>query len=411
MSHSAVLNELFESSLIICAGSGGVGKTTVAAALGLEGARRGLKVLVLTIDPARRLADSLGMGPIGNEAVRIDPERLATLGVVDNGELWALMLDAKRTFDDLVVRYAPSREVADRILANRYYQQISRSMVGSQEYMAMEHLLSSFEQDYYDLVVLDTPPSRHALDFLRAPSRIRGVLEEGVLNWLLKPSSFLLRRVQRSAGVEGGGSFLETLERVIGLGMIRDLSEFVLLFKDMLGDFKQRASGSQALLGAERTRFVLVTSPNRTAVEEAAFFLQQISERGFHFGGFVINRVLPLAAGPTSQEDLDALRTMDDAAWYDLFPDTPPAGMSPSAYRRLLARLRESLDTLPRVAGIDRANIRWLREAAGDQHLYVQIPELPFDVHDLESLGMLGESFRTGFLEEHPAAHAGASSW
>ncbi len=390
MSREFSLSELLERSLIICAGSGGVGKTTIAASLALLGAKRGLKVLVLTIDPARRLADSLGVGPIGNQAVRIDPERLRRLGVPEGGELWAIMLDAKRTFDDLVERYAPSREVADRILANRYYQQISKSMVGSQEYMAMEHLLSAYEKGYHDLVILDTPPSRHALDFLNAPSRIRGVLEEGVLNWLLKPSSFLLKRMQRTAGVSDRTSFLETIERVIGLGMIRDLSEFVVLFKDMLGDFKDRASGSQALLAADDTRFVLVTSPNTVAVQEAAFFRDQLEKRGLPFGGFMVNRVLPLAAGDTSQAELEGLRTMDTPSWYRLFPLEPPGGMTRQDYLQTLDKLKASLDTLPTIAAIDRTNMRWLQDQGGGDHLFVQIPELPFDVHDLDGLDALG---------------------
>ena len=388
------LAQLLDCSLIICAGSGGVGKTTIAAAMGLQAARRGRKVLVLTIDPARRLADSLGVGPIGNEPVRIDPAKLASLGVPDGGALWAVMLDTRRTFDGLVRRYASSAEAAERILANRYYQQISQSMVGSQEYMAMEYLLEAYEQGVYDLVVLDTPPSRHALDFLNAPSKLRAVLEEGVLNWLLKPSSFFLKRMQRKAGVDEKTGFLDTIERLLGLGMLRDLSEFVLLFKDMLDDFRKRAAKGQALLKSDGTRFVLVTAPRRVSAQEASFFLKRIQARGFHFGGVVVNRVLPLAAGDTSKEELAALRAAPESAWRALFPLPPPGDLDEATYRLLQDRVQAALETLPAIAEVDRENMRWLRKKVGRHHLFVRLPELPFDVHDLDGLNLLADRFR-----------------
>jgi anion-transporting ArsA/GET3 family ATPase len=390
MSHQDPVQELLRKQLIICCGSGGVGKTTVAASIAVRGAREGLKVLVLTIDPARRLADSLGIGPLGNEEVPIPPQRLKAVGIPPGGELWALMLDAKRTFDGLVARFSPTSEIRERILNNRYYQQISGSMVGSQEYMAMERLLDIREKGSYDLIVLDTPPSRHALDFLRAPSRLRGVLEEGVLSWLLKPSSFLMSKVsERILGATEGG-FLSNLEKVLGLGMIGDLSEFVISFRDLLTGFKLRAAKAQQVLRDAQTTFVLVTSPNQLAIREAAFFLEQLEHQGLSFGGFIINRTLPLQAFDPGSEEVRAVRHFEAEAWRRDFPAEPPPDVSLEAYETLLEKLRHSLANLLELAEIDRENLAWLKQHTREGHLFLQLPELPGDVHDLHGLDALG---------------------
>jgi anion-transporting ArsA/GET3 family ATPase len=298
------------------------------------------------------------------------------------------MLDARRTFDGLVRRFSPTVEIAERCLENRYYQQISGSMVGSQEYMAMARLLDVREKGTYDLIVLDTPPSRHALDFLRAPTRLKRVLEEGVLSWLLKPSTFLVGQVSRKL-MGGEGSFMQSFEKVLGLSMIGDLSEFVTNFKDLLVSFRLRAAKTQEMLGAADTTFVLVTSPNLLAIREAAYFLEQISQQNLAFGGFIINRMLPLHALLPGSSEVDALRQLDQAAWHRQFP-SPAEGVDPATWTSLVDKLRESLEHFLELAEIDRQNLSWLRSQAGRERLFLRVPELPGDVHDLHGLDTLG---------------------
>ena len=376
--------------VVVVVGPGGVGKTTASAALALAAARAGRRVLVLTADPARRLADALGLP---RDADGSDKPVPVPVGA-GPGRLDAAMVLTGSSYDRLIARLAPSPRARQAILDNPMYRAFSRTLARSHAYVAMERLHDALHDGRTDLVVLDTPPSRHALDFLNAPSKLRAVLEEGVLNWLLKPSSFLLKRVQRKAGVDQKTGFLDTIERLLGLGMIRDLSEFVVLFKDMLDDFRNRAAGGQALLSAEDTRFVLVTAPRRVSAQEATFFLSRIEARGFHFGGFVVNRVLPLAAGDTTNAELQALRALTDADWRARFPTPPPGGMTEEVYARLQDKLRANLETLPAIAEIDRQNMRWLHDKAGAHHLFVRLPELPFDVHDLDGLNTLGRLFR-----------------
>lgn len=395
------VEQLLQKRLIVCCGSGGVGKTTVAAALAVRAACQGKKVLVLTIDPARRLADSLGVGQLSNDEVRIPHHKLEVLGADPDGELWALMLDARRTFDGLVERFSISPEVRDRILNNRYYQQISGSMVGSQEYMAMERLLDVHQRGGYDLIVLDTPPSRHALDFLSAPARLREVLEEGGLSWLVKPSSFLFSQVQKRLGGREG-SMLASIERVLGLNMLSDLSEFVTNFQDLLGNFKVRAEQTSALLSDASTSFVLVTSPNLLAVREADYFREQLLTRGLNFSGMIVNRTLPLSVLNPASRALMGLRQLDASGWRSLFPQLPPShvmegltvghspGSGPERYESLLERLHQSLESYLGLAAIDWHNLQWLKGRAGALQLFLTLPELANDIHDLHGLDMLG---------------------
>ena len=224
------VDEILEGKgICICAGSGGVGKTTTSAAIATGMAARGLKVCVLTIDPAKRLADSLGLAELGNEARRVDPALLEAQGVEMEGELWAMMLDAKATFDELVARQAPDEESRDRVLENRIYQQISSALAGSQEYMAMEKLFELHTEGRFDLLVLDTPPTRNALDFLDAPKRLTQFIEGRSLRMFMKPTGLAARVAGRGATVA-----LSVLKRIVGFDLLSDLAEFFNAFSGMV---------------------------------------------------------------------------------------------------------------------------------------------------------------------------------
>src|SRR5919197_465913 len=242
--------ELLEGKRVcICAGSGGVGKTTTSAAIAAGMAARGRKVAVLTIDPARRLANSLGLPELGNEERRVP-------GDFGDGELWAMMLDAKRTFDELVEWHAPDEQTRDAVLGNRIYQELSNAVAGSQEYMAMEKLHELHQEGRYDLLVLDTLPSRHALDFLDAPRRLSRFIDSRSLQLFTAPGRFGLRVLGRGTGV-----VFSVLGRATGVDVLEDLSEFFRSFGGMVEGFRERAERVNALLGDSRSTFVVVTSP------------------------------------------------------------------------------------------------------------------------------------------------------
>jgi anion-transporting ArsA/GET3 family ATPase len=275
--------------VLVCCGSGGVGKTSLSAALAIKLARSGLRVAVLTIDPARRLADGLGVGALGNDAREV-PLR-ALFGDDGGGRLDALMLDARSTFDNLVRRFAPDPRAAQRVLDNRYYQFASTRLGGSHEYMAMERLLELVQSGSYDVVVLDTPPTRHALDFLRAPERMSGLMDQGVLKWLVMPAG-----VGGWRALEFGSEAVSSvLKALLGEGTVGEIAEFFDAFRGLGDGMRQRSLAVRALLRAPTTRFFLVSSPAAAARAEALFFLAVLREERMPFGGFLVNRV---AAAP-----------------------------------------------------------------------------------------------------------------
>jgi anion-transporting ArsA/GET3 family ATPase len=272
--------------ICICAGSGGVGKTTTSAAIAVGMAERGLKVCVLTIDPAKRLADSLGLRELGNEAERVDPELFAEHGIEMKGELWAMMLDAKATFDELVARQAPDEESRDRVLNNRIYQQISNALAGSQEYMAMEKLFELHTEGRFDLLVLDTPPTRNALDFLDAPRRLTQFIEGRSLRVFMKPTGLAARVAGRGATVALG-----VLKRIVGFDLLADLAEFFNAFSGMVDGFQARAKRVNSLLADRHTCFLVVCGPQGEPVDEAVYFHRKLVEAKLPFGGVIVNKV------------------------------------------------------------------------------------------------------------------------
>jgi anion-transporting ArsA/GET3 family ATPase len=339
-----VLTSLLEGKrIVICAGSGGVGKTTTAAAVALGMAERGLRVAVVTIDPARRLADSLGLEQLDNE-----PRRVELDGA--DGELWAMMLDAKRTFDELIGRLAPDVKTRDEVLANPVYQQLSSAVAGSQEFTAIAKLYELDQDGGFDLLVLDTPPSRNALDFLDAPSRLTRFFGGRALRLFLKPGRLLGR---------GTSVVFSVLTRVIGVDLLRDLSTFFRLLGGMIDGFTERAQRVGALLEDPATTFLIVTAPRHDPVEEAIFFRRKLRDAGMPFGGLVVNRVHAAPRGEIPEELGGALG----------------------------GRVAEAVLELSALAERDAANIRRLRSELGAPA--VVIPELDDDVHDLDGLELI----------------------
>jgi anion-transporting ArsA/GET3 family ATPase len=343
--------------VLVCVGPGGVGKTTTAAAVAAELARRGGRVAVLTIDPARRLAQSLGLEELAGEARRVDPDRFAAAGAELHGELWAMMLDAKRTFDELVERYAPDPQARERLLSNRIYQEVSTAVSGSQEYMAMEKLYELEEERRYDVLVLDTPPTRNALDFLDAPSRLGRFIDSRALGVFLRPGGRFLGR--------GSSVFFRALQRITGVDVMEDISDFFAAIGDMAQGFRERAARVERLLSAPTTGFVLVTSPRPDAVEEALYFRRRLVERRMPFAGAVVNRVAMVPAeaeAPVRGEDL-----------------------APLVGDRLAAKVLRTLGDARRLAERDERAVAQLAFDLGRAPL-VRVPELEEDVHDIAGL-------------------------
>src|SRR5262249_20010774 len=266
-------------TVICCVGSGGVGKTTISAALALKAAMDGKRALVLTIDPARRLANSLGLRSLGNQETRIDAAHFAQANLSPRGEMWAMMLDLKRTWDDLVQRSARTAEQAQSILGNKIYQTLSTAMAGSLEYMAMEKVYELHASGRFDVLVLDTPPTSNALDFLHAPDRILDVLDNDAMRILLGPM-LKASRIGLKLFALPAGLALRTLARFTGQDFLRDLAHFMVAFEGMYEGFKQRAAQVKRLLAGPETAFVLVTTPSPLSIEDALFFHRALQADG-----------------------------------------------------------------------------------------------------------------------------------
>lgn len=351
--------------VLICCGSGGVGKTTISAALAIKRAMAGERVAVLTIDPARRLADSLSIGEIGNTAREVPLQ-----GAAPGGRLDAMMLDAKATFDGLIRRISPSSASAERVLSNRYYQFASEKLGGSHEYMAMQKLLDLWETGPYDTIVLDTPPTRHALDFLAAPQRMAGLFDQGVLRWLVMPAS---RGGWRALEL-GSEAVAKVLQKLMGEETIQEIAEFFEAFRDLWDGFRERSLRVDALLADPSTRFLLVSSPAPSSRTEALFFLGELSDRGLPFGGFLVNRVVPPPEHAFAEGDL---------------PSTGP--MTPGAREAVRAALSRAHADRSRRARAHAVSVRALRDSGPGNAPCWMIPEQVRDLHKLEDLVDLAE--------------------
>jgi anion-transporting ArsA/GET3 family ATPase len=272
--------------IVVCCGAGGVGKTTVSAALGLALARRGGRVAVVTIDPARRLAAALGLEELGDE-----PRRVEGADPAGAGELWALQLDAKATFDRLVTRHAPDPAAAERILGNRIYGHLSGAVAGSQEFMAVERLNELTLDGRFDRIVLDTPPAQNALDFLDAPERIIRFLEGRALRMLLAPSGHGAGRLGWRVLHAGSSTVLSVLERITGAQLLRDVSDFLAGFEGMYAGFAERARAVRERLHSPESGFVVVSAPDDEPVREAVALVGRLQDDGYPIAMAVMNRV------------------------------------------------------------------------------------------------------------------------
>jgi len=377
---------LLRARVAVCVGCGGVGKTTVAAALGIEAARRGRRTLVLTIDPARRLADALGVDTLGNRPQAIPAETLSQLGVAGRGTLSAMMLDMKRTFDDLVERLAESDESRERILANPIYQHASAALAGSVEYSAMEKVFEMSERGEHDLIVVDTPPAQHALDFLEAPQRLLEFLDSRIVQMLIHPA-FAAGRVGFRLFQSGARRALQLMERVSGMGFLEDVSEFLLAFEGMSAGFRERAEQVRGLLLGPEASFVLVAGPGRESVRQALDFRRRLEGFGVTLAGTLVNRVhlWPDAEPPrldVAEADLPRLAAALAAA-------CGPALEAEAAARAALEAARGYAALVERDARATGA----LREARrGQGRFFREIPELPGDVHDLPGLASIADA-------------------
>jgi anion-transporting ArsA/GET3 family ATPase len=356
------------ASIVVCCGSGGVGKTSTAAALALRGAEQGRRTCVLTIDPARRLAQALGLDLLSNDPKPVSGKGFAT---TTPGGLDAMMLDMRRTFDDVIERYARDDEQAERILANRFYQRLSSTLAGTQEYMAMEKLYELHEDGRYELLVVDTPPTRSALDFLDAPEHLNELLDARALRLLIAPA----QRVGR--GYLRGLNFATTtmtrlVRRLTGSELLAEVGEFFAAFEGMYDGFKERARRVYDLLKHPGTAFVVVATPDQAALREAAYFAGRLAEDGMPLGALVVNRIHQAATVP--KVPAEALQRLREGG----------------ADGRLLADLVDQHQALELLASSERQRVAELAASVRGVDV-VEVPLLADDVHDIPGLRRLGE--------------------
>ncbi len=369
MSVDSLLPLLQDKRIVVCAGAGGVGKTTVAAAIALGFASRGQRVLCITIDPAKRLADSLGLGAMNTEEQLVSPELFAAAGVAVSGSLTVLMLDTKRTFDDLVARHASSPEARDRIFQNRIYSYVSTSLAGTQSYMAMEKVLLVRQDPRFDVIVLDTPPTSNALDFLDAPERLIEAIDSAAMRWLVqtfeKSGRFSLNLVARGVAL-----VLRGLGRLTGKGFLEHLAEFVAELNELFGGFRERAAVVAKAFRSPELSYVLVTSAAPAAIDEVSYFAARLREQGMRPDAVVVNRLQP----SPGVADVSAVQASARALGLELSEHATNGVLQAAADDRTRAHF-------------EGRQLEALEQALGAQPPQsFRVPVLAADVHDVRSL-------------------------
>jgi anion-transporting ArsA/GET3 family ATPase len=358
--------------VVVCCGAGGVGKTTTAAAMALRAAEYGRTVVVLTIDPAKRLAQALGISDLGNS-----PQRVPLAPEVP-GQLFAMMLDMRRTFDEMVIQYSgPDR--AQAILDNQFYQTVATSLAGTQEYMAMEKLGQLLAEDRWDLVVVDTPPSRNALDFLDAPKRLGSFMDSRLWRLLLGPGRGIGRLVTGAVGLA-----MKALSTVLGSQMLSDAAGFVQSLDATFGGFREKADRTYALLKRRGTQFVVVSAAEPDALREASFFVDRLSEERMPLAGLILNRTHPMLCSLPVERAIDGAETLESES----------EGTGGSDAKDLA---RAVLQIHANRAATSKREIRLLSRFTGaNPHVaIVGVPSLPFDVCDLEALRAIADQMTT----------------
>ncbi len=370
---------LAAKEILVTCGAGGVGKTTVAAALAcMAAAKQGGKVLVLTIDPARRLAEALGLEGFGDKEKQIPTQAFRAAGVTPRGELWAAMVDTKQSWDDLVRRHAPNRRTAERIFSNKLYENVTGRFVQSHEYIAMERLYQLHTDGNYDLIIVDTPPTRNALDFVEAPIRMAEFFSSRFLRILSAP--------YRSNVVSfASRPFLSAADRILGSQFLEDIAEFFSLFQTMAPGFVDRAEAVNRVLHDKRTSFAVVTTLETAPVREAEYFADVLATKRFHLGAVVLNKVLP--AYLLDEQAARTATVLEQGA--ERVADLAGAGAGEKAQvSRVLTEVAESFLRFQVVAQREAEQRAELAVGAG---IVATVPYFDTDIHDLAGLLRLGE--------------------
>jgi anion-transporting ArsA/GET3 family ATPase len=387
----ARIEQLFATKeIVVFCGSGGVGKTSVAASAALGAAcRLGGKVLVLTIDPAKRLATALGLDRLGNVAHQVPPDALKAAGLEPRGELWAAMLDTKQSWDDLILRHAKDEETAYRILENRLYHNLTARFVQSHDYIAMERLYEVHASGEYDLIVIDTPPTRNAIDFLEAPKRMAEFFGGRLLRWLTLPYRVGGRRGTRVLNV-ASKPFYQMADRILGSKFLQDIAEFFMSFQSMYEGFVERAKAVERLLHDRRTTFAVVTTLEAAPLHEAERFCEELQARNFHLGALVLNKTLPDYFLDAAADQAAGAFCEDAPALADALSSTDgPALADPARTARVLRTIGESFRNFAVVAKRE-AELR--TELARGAEVTVRVPNFEVDIGDVSGLAAIANS-------------------
>ena len=373
---------LEEKKVIICCGSGGVGKTSIAAALAIKGAMMGKKTMALTIDPAKRLADSLGLKPKGNEETPIPLKNLGLIPGQDSGSLHAMLLDRRASWDELVVKYAPNEEIGKNILNNQFYKSLSHTFAGSQEYLAMEKLYDLYINRKYDLIIVDTPPTKHTLDFLEVPQRMTDFLDRKIIKWFMLPYFSAGRLGLKLLGKTGLFIF-RRLEDATGIYVLKDISEFFLNLSSMIDGTIERMRKTSEVLRNKQTAFFLITSPEASVLAEANYFLRRVKELNIPLAAVIINKVNVVPDGIVNDNGLREIKALVKERW----------GLE----KGLGERLVDNFLQFQLLARADKKRIQSFKQTLpSNQIMIYQVPCLEKDLHAINGLLTLNQYLFAG---------------